>query len=86
MELTRVTATGTVKTTGAIVKLVILIPAAAATTLVLRDGGAGGTVKLSLQAPISGQSVPVPMPDGVTFATDIHATLVGAAAEAFVGY
>lgn len=76
----------TAKATPTIVRMIILTPAAAATTLVLKDGGAGGTVKISLQTAASGSSVVIPIPDGLSFATDVHAILVGAAGLAYIGY
>lgn len=86
MEYTRVTATGTVKATGTIVKKLIVTPAAAIVTIVLRDGGAGGTVKMDGQAAASGQTVDLDFIEGITFSTDIHATVTGAGAVCYVGY
>lgn len=87
MELTRVTATGTVKATGGVVKQVIVTPAAAIVTLVLRDGGAGGTTKLEAQAAASGGTVQINMAnDGLIFSTDVHATITGAGALCYIGF
>ena len=75
------TGTGTALAAPAALGTVVLTPSAALSTLVLRDNGAAGTIKLSLQAAANGSSV-VFSPEGgrVMFYTDIHATLVGAAA------
>jgi hypothetical protein len=62
----------------------ILTPAAAASTLVIRDNGAGGTIKVSLSAGANGPSMVVPVPGGEKFSTDCHATITGAGAEAYV--
>lgn len=86
MALVRVAATGTVKASEARVKKVLLTPAAAVSTLVLRDGGAGGTVKLEMQAAANGQTVEVTLEDGEGFGTDVHATLAGLGAVAYVGF
>lgn len=86
MALVRVSATGTVKATAARVKKVFLTPAAAVSTLVLRDGGAGGTVKLEVQAAANGQTAECTIEDGEGFGTDVHATLAGAGAVAYVGF
>lgn len=86
MQITEVTATGTVKSTKTKVRLYILTPVGAITTAVIRDGGAGGTVRMSLQAAANGQSVVVSVPDGQPFGTDVHATLAGAGGLLYVGY
>jgi hypothetical protein len=62
----------------------LLTPAAAVATLVVRDGGAGGTVKAELQAAANGSTVEVSVPGGEAFGTDCHATLGGAGAVAYV--
>lgn len=59
---------------------IVLTPAAALSTLVLRDGGAGGVVKARLQAAASGSSVPLNLKAPFQCKTDIHVTLTGAGA------
>lgn len=86
MTQTEISATGTFKATMTQVKSVVLTAAAAAATLVLRDGGAGGVIRLTLGAPV-GASVQARFDfDPVTFGTDVHATIGGAAAVADIGY
>jgi hypothetical protein len=55
----------------------VLTPAAAACTAVLREGGAGGAVVLTLAAIANGPSVPFPVPMVIR---DPHLTLTGAGA------
>jgi len=85
---TTISATGNVTTTQTSIRTVVLTPAAAVATLVLRDGGSGGTVILNLQASANGDSVvcnfqddDLPVPT-VTSGVGLHATLGGAGAVA----
>ena len=86
MQVTEVTATATVKATAAMVKLVVLSPGSTASSVILKDGGAGGAVRLTLVAASGTSSVPMNIPDGIPFTTDVHATLAGTGALAYVGY
>lgn len=81
----RVTATGDITTHDSILRAVILTPAAAASTVQVRSGGASGTHILTLAAAAAGVSAVV---DGlnVPCADGIHVTLSGASAEASVVY
>lgn len=85
-DTVNVAATGTVFATPAMIVSVVLTPAAATATLVLRNGGAGGTTKLTLQALVSGNSAVWMSPYPIRCGTDIHATLAGAGATATVQY
>jgi len=50
-------------------------------TVVLRDGGAGGTVRCSLDSASTTAPYYLPLPDaGILFTTDIHATIANATA------
>jgi hypothetical protein len=87
MTVTQISATGTFKADFTQVKFIMLTPAAATATLVVRDGGAGGTTRVSMQALTSGGSVSIgPFPDPITFATDVHCTIGGAGALVDIGY
>jgi hypothetical protein len=55
----------------------VLTPAAAVATAVIREGGSGGTIVMSLQAAASGASVVVAFADPMVIA-DPHVTLGGA--------
>ncbi len=86
MQQNEINATGTFKATKTRVKKVILTAAAAAATLVLRDGGAGGTVRLTLGAAIGTSAIMNYDSDPLGFGTDVHATIGGAGAVADIGY
>jgi hypothetical protein len=62
---------------------VVLTPAAALSTVEVRDGS-GGAIRLKLQAAASGSSAIWSDPNGVTFSSSIHLTLAGASAVAAV--
>lgn len=62
---------------------ITLTPAAALSTLVLREGGASGTIIAALQAAASGNSVQARF-DGMAYAGQLHATLSGASASAVI--
>lgn len=75
-----VTATGTLVSVPATVVGLYYAAGASAGSVVLRDNGAGGTVKLTLQTPASagfGAFVPIGG-GGLQFNTDVHATLTNA--------
>jgi hypothetical protein len=61
----------------------VLTPAAAVSTLVVRQGGAGGTVILTLQAAANGGSVQARF-EGLGYSGQLHATLTGAGALATI--
>lgn len=73
-----VSATGTVVSSRAPVHSVILSAGIDAASVVLRDGGGAGTVKVTLKA-AAGTSAVWNAGDrqGVDFATDVHATITG---------
>lgn len=79
----RITATGNISATPCYLVGVSLTPAAALSNLVIRNGGAGGTILLSLQAAAAGQTnLWLSGNYPIRFGTDCHATLSGVAAEA----
>ena len=79
----RVTATGTVKSGPGVVKSVTFGSTAAASNLVLRDGGAGGTVMMEIG---SASGAAFYGDYNFPFTTDLHATLSGAAASLTVEF
>lgn len=89
-DLVHNTATATIAAVGkhAQVKSVVLTPAAAKSTVVVRTGGASGTVKLALQAAADGSSVIWESGNeaGVLFPDGIHITVTGAGALVDVEY
>lgn len=84
-DIIHVTATGFVLTQGhsAIVQSITLTPAAAVANVVLRDFGATGTIKTTLQAAANGGSIVWIAGDakaGPLFTDGVHVTLTGAGA------
>jgi hypothetical protein len=89
-QLAYATATGDVALAGAggnprTLYSVVLTPAAALSTVEVRDGS-GGAIRLKLQAAASGGSVVWSDENGVAFSSSIHLTLAGASAVAAVSY
>lgn len=71
-----VTSTGTVVSSGCTVLGVQFRAGATAGSVVLKDGGASGTARLTLYAPASAAFASfVSLGDGIPFGTDVHATL-----------
>jgi hypothetical protein len=73
------TATGTVLASRTRIRAIH--NGAVAGTVILRDGGAGGTIKFQL-AMAAGQGVD--LPGSIEFATDCHATLTTTTSVTFV--
>lgn len=74
-----VTATGTAVATPAKVLGVYWRAAGTAGTIVLRDGGGSGTVKMTINTPAAVSAGFVPIAGGgMQFGTDVHATLTTA--------
>lgn len=73
----KVTATGTVLATQrARVKSLYIVPGGLAGSVVLRDGGAGGSIRIDVDTTANGQAFNHPIPgNGTLFETDVHATL-----------
>jgi hypothetical protein len=69
------TATGDISVGPATLHRVVLTPAAAVATAVIKEGGSGGTTVMALQAAANGNSVVV---EGPFFIQDPHVTLGGA--------
>lgn len=61
-----------------------LTPAAADSTLILKDGGSSGTEKLDAIAKANTNTVVVLFPAPVRFDTDIYAAITGSGAKAKV--
>ena len=80
-----ITETGAV-TTGPCQLLGFYVNNTSAGTLVLRDGGASGTVLMTIPTLAGDSSFPVIIPgEGVLCYTDIHATISNATATVFHG-
>lgn len=79
VAIASVIATGTLFATPTTVHTIYWRATGTAGTIVLRDGGAGGTIKATVNTPaaVSAGSIPVGG-GGVQFATDVHATLTNA--------
>ena len=55
-------------------------------TVVLKDGGSGGTTRFSFTAPAAAGSEHILFPgEGIKFNTDVHATLASATIVVFYG-
>lgn len=76
------TADATIHPTQGRVTCVVLTGGSDAASLVLKDGGSGGTTKLTIKAPIN-TTVVVPL-RGSNFATDIYADGTGTAWAAMI--
>ena len=75
-----VTSTGTLIAAGPVTLVGIYISnGAAAGSVVLKDGGASGTTKLTVQTPASATtSEYIDLKGGIPFGTDVHATISNA--------
>lgn len=78
----RVTATGTVYTGRTRMRGISIAPnGGGVVTVVLRDGGAGGTTRCSLDSASTTVPYYLELPgDGILFNTDIHATIANTTA------
>ena len=82
-----VSATATVFDGTTRFKGLVVTPGSAAGTVVVRDGGAGGTTLFSTATLSSGTPFSVLIPgEGVLCYTDLHVTVTGAATTAMVYY
>lgn len=80
-RLKRFTATGAVSTAEEIIRGLTITPGTTATTVTLREGGAGGTIVGQWLAPANGSAFAIP----VFFAVAApHLTIAGTAAEVSV--
>lgn len=73
-----VTSTNTMVSGAARVKGVYWRAAGTAGTIVLKDGGASGTTKMTINTPAAVSAGFIPIEGGLEFATDVHATLTTA--------
>ena len=73
---TNVTATGSVRAAPTRVRKIVFVSTETAGSVVLRDGGSGGSVEIDIDTPaVAGlHAVDIPC-NGVRFSTDVHATL-----------
>lgn len=77
------TSSAVVATPGAVLVLIAL-PGTAVGTAVLRDGGAAGAIRLRVNTLANGAAIPVAIPAGLDFETDIYLELTGAGTAASV--
>jgi hypothetical protein len=64
----------------------LVLSFASAGTVVLKDGGSGGTTLFSYTAPAAAGTVNVIIPgQGIRFDTDVYVTLTNATATVFYG-
>lgn len=71
-----VTATGSVLAAPARVRKIVFVTTATAGSVVLRDGGSGGSVEVDIDTPAAAGLHAIDFPaNGVRFETDVHATL-----------
>ena len=71
-----ITATGSVYGQRARVKMLNFVTTSTAGSIVLRDGGATGTVLFKVDTPAAVDLYYISLPDsGILFETDVHATL-----------
>lgn len=64
----------------------ITISYASGGTVVLKDGGSGGTSRYSFTAPAAAGSINILLPgEGIRFETDVHATLANTTVVVYYG-
>lgn len=84
-QLRRLTASGDVIAGSGYLKSVTLTGGTAASSVVIREGGSAGTIRLTVKAAIDTTvGWKAVDPDGVLLPGAVHATLAGAAAEVAV--
>lgn len=70
------TGTGTLVSSRQRVKGVYMVAGASAGSVVFRDGGSGGSIRLEFNTPAGVDDIYVPIPDqGVLFTTDVYVAL-----------
>lgn len=75
------TSTATLVASGCTLLSIHWVGGASAGTIVLKDGGGSGTTKVTVNTPASAASSGlIPLADGISFGTDVHATITNAAA------
>lgn len=73
---TLLSATGNISAGPCRLKGLYMVAAALAGTVVIRDGGAGGTTRASFATPAGVGAVYIELPgEGILFRTDCHATI-----------
>jgi len=79
-------ASGSVSSARTRVRGILVVPGGSAGSVVLKDGGSGGTTKITLTTLASGTPFNVNIPaNGVLFETDVYATISNAAVTVFYG-
>jgi hypothetical protein len=79
-------ATGTLLAFSTRVKSVVITSSASAGSVILKDGGSGGTTLLEITTPavVAFQNIIIPG-EGVRFSTNVHATLANCTISVFYG-
>ena len=86
IKATSLAASGTVFNQRTRVRGLVIEPGVSAGSVVLRDGGAGGTAVMTFNTLANGQTFTIVIPsDGVLFLTDVYATLTNTRATVFYG-
>lgn len=76
--------TGTLVSYRTRIKSLVVVSGAAAGSVILRDGGASGTIELQMDVAAGAATNTIYIPDdGILFETDVHATLSGCTVTAF---
>ena len=86
VKATSLTASGSVFGGPARVKGIVVTCGSTASSVVIKDGGASGTAKMTITTPAAAgiQNILIPG-EGVKFNTDVHATLANATIVVFYG-
>lgn len=74
-QIQQLSATGDVTTRDTFLRAVVLAAGSDAATATVREGGSGGTVRLTVKAAANTTEI-VPLPD-VQFSEGVHVTLAG---------
>lgn len=76
--------TGTLVSYRTRIKSLVVVSGVAAGSVILRDGGASGTIELQMDVAAGAATNTIYIPDdGILFETDVHATLSGCTVTAF---
>lgn len=86
VESTSLAASGSIFGDRTRIKGLLVIPGASAGSVVLKDGGSGGTTVMTIATAAAGAPFNVLVPgEGILFLTNAYATLTNASLVAFYG-
>ena len=81
-----VSVSGTAYAARTRVRGLLVVPSSSAGSVVLKDGGSGGTTLMSIATAANGEPFSVVIPaNGVLFETDVYAAVSNAAVTVFYG-